>query len=188
MTTTTPAAIALLDELERLRVIDWDLLFQRTSDWEKPVLPANGERGGGGGERPSDDVLEDRREDRRASGKHQQLRSDVRVATEALMRIRFLYAEVNRPTIKSLPAKEMQLAQVATEGWCVSCWRDDRWCEPIAKRPTGEPFYKDRCRFCGQWKAEHGQDPPLVILQKRHAGQRITQADVEKALGKAKAS
>jgi hypothetical protein len=31
------------------------------------------------------------------------------------------------------------------------------------------------------WKHEHGQDPPMSILLLRHAGRRVTTADVEAA-------
>jgi hypothetical protein len=60
----------------------------------------------------------------------------------------------------------------ADHQWCVSCLRLDR-CEP---RATDQ--YKDRCRWCGDFRAAEGRDPSIDLLQKRHDGIRITSAMV----------
>lgn len=65
-------------------------------------------------------------------------------------------------------SKDMLAAQVAADGWCVSCWRDEQHLTEITKRPSGEPWYRDLCRSCGQWKAENGELPPLDLLRQRH--------------------
>ena len=65
------------------------------------------------------------------------------------------------------------------EGWCVSCFRDGGYHEP-----TAEGVYRDRCRWCADFSRAHGQEPPLVILRRRHEGRRITQSEVEQALGR----
>lgn len=188
MTDERPATAALahmLDELDPLRsrvLADGDLLWSRTADWVKARQPSNGERGGGLSE-PSDDALRQRMEDRQASRYHDELKTLTERMRADAARYRRIFEIVLPPPSAVLSNKHLQLAQIAAEGWCVSCWRDDQNCTPIALRPSGEPFYKDRCRACGEWKHEHGQDPPLPILKLRHSGRRITTADVAAALG-----
>lgn len=63
------------------------------------------------------------------------------------------------------------------DGACRNCWLDRRHYEPTA-------HYKDLCRWCGDFRSTEGRVPPLVLLRKRHAGQRVTTSDVEKALGR----
>lgn len=75
-------------------------------------------------------------------------------------------------------------ADVAAEGWCRSCWRDEQTCAPVETKPDGSWWYRDLCRWCGAFNAEHGQYPPLSLLQKRHRGYRISQADIDRALGR----
>lgn len=183
---SSTAIAGLLDDLEQLRrrlVKDGDLLWSRTSDWVKPVMPAKGERGGGTAE-PSDRDLQDRLMDRAASRYHAEVKATIDRMRQDGARLVRLMEIVNPAPAVTLKAGQMQLAQVASEGWCVSCWRNDRKCEPIAKRPTGEPYYKDLCRGCGEWKAEHGQVPPLAILVLRHNGRRVSTKDVAKAIEK----
>jgi hypothetical protein len=172
----------MLDELDRLRDLDWGLLFQRSAEWVKPVLPANGQRGGGSSA-PSDRDLADQLLDRAASRYHAELQAIVREMHDRAARIVRIAGFVMPPPPVVLRQGQMLNAQVANEGWCVSCWRNDKRCEPIALRPSGEPYYKDLCRPCGEWKAEHGTVPPLSILRLRHDGRRVTQKDVENALG-----
>lgn len=190
--TTNERSIAALDALREqagtVLALDLDLVWQRTSEWEKPLLPANGQRGGGTSA-PSDDALEDRLHDRAASRYHDELRQLVKQLTADLNRLERIHGIVCPPQTRRLNSRDLQASQVATEGWCVSCWRDDKNCTPIALRPASgdaiaRPYYKDRCRFCGAWKNEHGQDPPLPLLQKHHAGRHITTSDVEQALKK----
>lgn len=54
------------------------------------------------------------------------------------------------------------------EDWCSSCWRDGQHCEPVSGHHAG------RCRWCGTWRSEHGEDPPLALLRMHHQGERIT--------------
>jgi hypothetical protein len=62
------------------------------------------------------------------------------------------------------------------EEWCISCYRNDRRCEPSSER------YKGRCRWCGSFHATYGQDPPLAIIVARHQGRRITEQMIQRAL------
>lgn len=63
------------------------------------------------------------------------------------------------------------------DGACENCWTNRRHFEPVA-------HYRACCRWCGDFKATEGRYPPLALLRKRHAGQRVTTADVERALGR----
>lgn len=81
---------------------------------------------------------------------------------------RALKAHQARPTP---PAQDS-----APPGACRSCWRDGRHFEP-----TAEGRYTHACRWCGDFRANEGIDPPVALLEKRHRGERITTADVAKA-------
>lgn len=102
--------------------------------------------------------------------------------------------------------------QVSAAGWCVSCWRDNHYLEPVAMRPDGSRRYRDYCSWCGVYvadakkrqaatedgkkrkkkgkKQQPAQDilPPLELVIARHRGDRITQRMVEQAEGRRKAS
>ncbi len=65
------------------------------------------------------------------------------------------------------------------EGACRSCWRDNRHFEPVYAG-----VYKDGCRWCSEFLAEYAQLPPRALLVLHHQGRRISQAMVEKAVGK----
>ena len=67
---------------------------------------------------------------------------------------------------------------VADDGWCISCHRDDRWCEPISSHYSG----KKLCRWCGDFAGAHQMMPPLDIIRDRHRGKRITKQRVEQAI------
>jgi hypothetical protein len=60
------------------------------------------------------------------------------------------------------------------EDWCSSCWRSNQHCEPVSGHHAG------RCRWCGDWKREYGEDPPLTLLRLHHQGERITVQMVER--------
>ena len=100
-------------------------------------------------------------------------------------------------------------AQVSAAGWCVSCWRDSHYLEPVAMRPDGSRRYRDFCSWCGIYVAEAKKRqmaepkakrkkkakqpqpdllPPLDLVKARHRGDRITQQMVEAAEGRRKAS
>lgn len=76
-------------------------------------------------------------------------------------------------------------ADVAVAGWCRSCHRDNRYCEPVATRKDGSKRYRDYCNWCGEWAAAHkGQEPPLELVKAKHEGRHITQRMVEQATRK----
>lgn len=71
----------------------------------------------------------------------------------------------------------------ATPGdeWCRSCWRDGKHCEPVARRSNGQAWYKGLCRWCGQARKDLGAEPPLWLIERRHRGERVTAAMMERA-------
>lgn len=84
----------------------------------------------------------------------------------------------------SPPSTDMQRPDPASasapEGWCRSCWRDNRYHEPVGIRPGGTaPYYRDLCEWCGRFRAAEGYLPPVELLRKRHSpNPRISEADV----------
>lgn len=84
------------------------------------------------------------------------------------------------------PSTDMQhpdpTSATAPDGWCTSCWRDNRTHEPITTRPDGTPYYTGLCRFCGGFRTEYRQLPPLAILRLRHTGRRITETVINRHL------
>lgn len=64
---------------------------------------------------------------------------------------------------------DMDAAALVEAGWCKSCYRDDQFLRLIdTRRATGQRYYRDFCRFCGGFKADHGIEPPLAVLRARH--------------------
>lgn len=75
------------------------------------------------------------------------------------------------------PLHERHTVDAPDDMWCTSCWRDDKYHEPVA---AGR--YKGLCRFCGDFRAAYKKRPPLKILQARHRGQRVTQPMIQREL------
>lgn len=61
-------------------------------------------------------------------------------------------------------------AQVEADGWCGAHWRQIGELVPVSLRPTGEPYYKGRCLFCGRWPEG---DPPADVLRQRRDGKTV---------------
>ena len=167
-----------LEEALMLRGERDDLLWQRTVDWQRIQKHADDSRGGGSGEAASDDVIEDRIGDATAARYHDEVQALARRILADLQRWQKIASIVLPPQPRKLQGRDMLAAQVAAEGWCVSCWRDEQTLVPIPVKASGpqkgQPYYTDLCRFCGGWKGEHGQVPPIDILQRHHDGRRIT--------------
>lgn len=83
-----------------------------------------------------------------------------------VVRLRFLLAIAESRVPRSLKSREMQASQAAADGWCRSCIRVGIF-EPIGVRATGEPFYRDLCRWCGSNKGDLEQ-PPAHMLRVHH--------------------
>jgi hypothetical protein len=175
---TVKALIGLLGDAQRRLAAHGDLLWQRTSDWERMQTDPTPQGEYEGVERIQSDLeAEDRAGDAAAARYKHELRTLASRLRNDLGRLVQIDETVVRAQPKKLLGRDMLLAQVAAEGWCVSCWRDDQHLVPIEKRASGpqkgSPYYRDLCRFCGGWKAEHGQEPPLDVLQRRHDGRRM---------------
>ena len=57
-------------------------------------------------------------------------------------------------------------------GLCRTCWERGR-------REMHDDRYRDACRWCGDWKAQHGQKPPAPIWRIHHEqGKRVTTGDL----------
>jgi len=83
------------------------------------------------------------------------------------------------------PVHPTQLEDVTPspgEEWCRSCWKDDKYCEPITmKKGTNTPYHRGLCKWCGDRAKELGGDPPTWMVTKRHRGERVSSADMERA-------
>jgi hypothetical protein len=60
----------------------------------------------------------------------------------------------------------------APEDWCTSCWRDNHNDTRVTRRDGGRgaPYYAGLCKWCGDFKAEHGQVPPMALVRAHHVG------------------
>lgn len=167
---------ALEDDLRRTLLLfpdKADLMWSRTVDWQRIRPPSTEERGGGSGGAASDQAVEDRLGDAAAARYHDELKALVRRLTTDLRRLQRIAGIVLPAQPRKIQGRDMLAAQVAAEGWCVSCWRDDQYLHPIEKDPKGHKRHRDLCRFCGGWKAEHGDLPPMDVLRRLHEGRRI---------------
>jgi len=95
-----------------------------------------------------------------------------KAAVEIITRV-----NATNPALTVRPALQLD-ATVADDGWCVSCHRDDRHCEPISENYTSRKL----CRWCGDFRGAHGFLPPVDILHDRHQGRRITKQRVDEAV------
>lgn len=156
------------------------LAWQRADNWTRNGrTPTSGERGGGMAD-GADPVerIDDRQEDARASRYRDELASLTTRLDADLHRLERVIAICCPPPVGKLGNRDLQVVQVAAEGrFCASCYRDAGYLEEVA-----EGRYRSRCRFCGDWRGEHGQDPPKPILVLRHSGRRITTAAVAQAM------
>lgn len=187
---TTNAVAALFDSLDRIRkrpAIGWDLLWSRSSDWVKPVLPAGGERGGGSSA-PSDRDLLERKEDRAASRIHDEARAIVVRMRADAERLDFLWLAANPDMPRKIEGRDMLASQVAAAGLCVSCWRYGQTNKEREKDAKGSYYDREACRRCAGFKREHGVYPPLPLLEMWHGRGKLnwTTALVEQALAEGK--
>lgn len=73
------------------------------------------------------------------------------------------------------------------EGWCTSCWKV-RLLSPEHTHTDGRVKHKGLCSWCASFKTANGVTPPESLLRKRRDGKKITEADVDQALGRKRAS
>lgn len=102
------------------------------------------------------------------------------IGTRFMRHIRSAERAVNRAVAELDAAKPGRISTAAAdEGWCVSCARDGGYREPAA---AGR--YAKHCRFCGEFNASNGCEPPMPILRARHEGRRISAPFVDAELAK----
>lgn len=67
------------------------------------------------------------------------------------------------------------------EDWCLACWKDAKYHSPVALHPDGRRRFKGLCRWCGEFKAANGFEPPTWLLHEKHRGQFVTEGMVGNA-------
>lgn len=191
----------LADDLQDVAVLlraNGGATWGRCDDWEtarmpRPVEPSDDEQEEAERAGRSEVDEDDRRDDAAASRYRAELNAVTKRLTADAARLKTIMAVCNPPRPKRLANRDLLLAQVAAEGWCTSCWRDEENLTAITLRPEKDPmkkrhpFYRDTCRDCGDYKKEHGQYPPKMLLELWHAPggkARVTVADMAKALGR----
>jgi hypothetical protein len=174
----------LLEEIDQaardLRAVGYDGMTQaewtwlRVDNWLAPGrVPKRGESGGGSGDEKPEDRLRELADDRAASRYKPELAALTERLASDLHRLRRIVEITNPARPKHVGSRDMLAAQAAADGWCISCFRAEQHLNPIALRPDGSAYYRDRCRACGEWRATNGEDPPLDVLRTRHAGGRV---------------
>lgn len=111
-------------------------------------------------------------------------------AAKDLRRLRFLVDQRVRITmeldalIASYPTQHQQSADVEPtpgEDWCLACWKDAKYHSPVALHPDGRRRFKGLCRWCGEFKAANGFEPPTKLLEVKHRGEHVTEGMVIEA-------
>lgn len=169
------------------------LMAQRASDWTQPPRQGEGHqwtRGGGlsDPDQPSDDARTDRLEDHRAGRYHDELTTLLARLDADSARLAALQRILIPDSPQRLGTADMQIAQLVVDGWCGSCARDTSATDEPHLQAVAAGRYADRCRFCGDFRAEHKQDPPLQLLKAKHKadreGKRLSTKVVDAALGR----
>lgn len=161
----------LLQELGRRIEAEGETAGERFAQWQRTrEIPRDSNRGGGNGGVVYEDARIDRREDQYAAALRDRW---LRCNTKLLALAGEAEWLLDAAKVTKALGKDRSAAQAAADGWCISCFRDDQHLTPIGLRPTGEPYYRDRCRGCGEWRASTGEDPPLEVLRTRHRGGRV---------------
>jgi hypothetical protein len=112
---------------------------------------------------------------------HGQLVAALTFLTDTVPEVlRLVRVACPNPAALKLDVKDMSPTQVSASGYCVSCWRDNGYLNPITLRANGERRYRDHCNWCGEWAAAHdGREPPLRLLELHHQGVRLTKRIVD---------
>jgi hypothetical protein len=143
---------------------------QRFYEWERADRMPSGDssRGGGSGGAAPADQLQEQKDDRQAARlRRRWLQAQVRLES-VLAEMGWLMDQAK--AVSPQLEKHRTPAQVEADGWCGSHWRQIGELVPVAERPTGEPYYRGKCLFCGRWP---GGDPPAEVLRARREGRTI---------------
>ena len=162
---------AILEDMARKLRSTGDDTWQRTVDWERAARVERDSNRGGGGCASTEDIREHQENERLGRLRDKLDRATKQVA-DGCAAITAVMADTKRPP-RHGASTDVLAAQAAADGWCRSCFRADQHLAPITLRPNGQPVYRDLCRFCGAWKGEYGQVPPLDVLRQHHDGRRI---------------
>ncbi len=135
------------------------------------------------------DRKDERKHQARAAELHDEYQRAVRSLerqAETVLRILAVAIPVHPAELRNKRTGDLDpitAADAAAAGWCMSCWRNDQQMVIIeTKKSTGLRYYRDYCRWCGSFKAEHKIEPPLEILKLHHDGRRISETDVADAV------
>lgn len=151
------------EEIGRRLEAEGQAASQHFYEWEREErIAADSSRGGGDGGAAPEDAMRERRERRAASrlrlrwlGAQARLDS-VLAELEGLM-------DQAKTSQRPLD-KHRTPAQVEADGFCGAHWHAAGVLVAVTLRPSGEPYYRGRCRFCGSWP---GGDPPADVLRTR---------------------
>lgn len=146
---------------------------------------------------PSDPTGEAALEVEELAQRHVQLLAAVKATTNDTYWMRRIVKEAVPAARLAIPAQVNESREeLSRAGWCVSCYRVDKRCEPIAtqvNKRTGktETVYADFCWWCGRFVAEwrdilgaQGM-PPIELVRIHHThGKRVTEAKVVEAMAK----
>lgn len=190
-----PSVADLLTTLGKRVDQNGDQVWATLHDWTKgPQRPAaTGERGGGitgpDGEGPDEQAIRDRLEDARAArwwAEHVDLLSNL---VGPLRRLHKLYDLATTEQVRRNvdgAFDPILAAEAAQAGYCASCWRLDQQLVEIQTDSQGRRYYRDWCRACGSFKAEHGILPPIELLRIKERRRNWTTAEVDAALDRAR--
>lgn len=160
--------LELLTETQHHTHTHGAITWTRFADWVKEQrVSSDSTRGGGLREAESDVAIKERIDDHQASRYHTELSRLTDRITADLHRLQTLIRIANPDT----PRQEIGAG-------CQSCYRDAGRYEPIH---LGR--YKRACRWCGEWRAEHGDWPPLAVIRwrGRNPGKRVPVSIIEQA-------
>jgi hypothetical protein len=159
----------LAEKIGRRLETEGQATSQHFYEWQRQERIANdSNRGGGSGGAEPADAIRERRDDRAASSlRRRWLNAQVRL--DAVLAEMGWLMDQARSDARPLD-KHRTPAQVEADGWCGNCWKHAGQLVPIAIRPSGEPYYKGRCRGCGSWPEG---DPPAEVVQQRLAGKTV---------------
>lgn len=182
-------AKALERGLKLVRSQRGERTWSRVDDWTDPGrVPSGGERGGGVvGEAMPGDVVEDVKASKAAARLQGEREKRAQRILADLAWFANLAETCNPERPKELANRHKQVAQVAADRFCVSCWRDDGWLQPIPVKPgsgtPGVPYYRDLCRPCGEWIDDEGNHvhPPIEVVRYWHK-RRVSAVEIERAI------
>jgi hypothetical protein len=186
------ASLAVLGTtLEHHGQTAWDV----TAGWQHGPrkAPSRGERGGGTGDSNAPDRAAEAKMRARAAEHHRELRQDLATLdalVQSVLRRIDIACPPNPEEVKNRATGDLEPwteAEIVVAGWCATCWRACQAWSPIPTDRNGIRRWKDRCGWCGPFRAAHGIDPPKELVVKHHEGRNLSAQEVDDAVRRAKA-